>query len=80
MRTDELDGVLGDAVRLGFLSPAPAVPHRAHAEGFLQWLDAQGTVVDLGTGGGVPGLVIAWAAPARPATPTRRPRAPACPG
>ena len=63
---DPLDEVLADAVRLGFLSPDPAIPHRTHAEGFLRWLDGPGTVVDLGTGGGVPGLVIAWTMPDRP--------------
>jgi 16S rRNA (guanine527-N7)-methyltransferase len=63
---DPLDEVLADAVRLGFLSARPRIPHRVHAEAFLPWLDAPGTIVDLGTGGGVPGLVIAWTDPDRP--------------
>jgi 16S rRNA (guanine527-N7)-methyltransferase len=66
MSPDALDEVLADAVRLGLLSPDPSIPHRVHAEAFVHWLDGKGMVVDLGTGGGVPGLVIAWMAPARP--------------
>lgn len=49
---------------LGFLGPGPARAHIEHAAGFLAALEATtGTVVDLGSGGGVPGLVIGVARP-----------------
>jgi len=49
---------------LGFLGPGPVESHIDHAGVFLQALGAtQGTVVDLGSGGGVPGLVLAVARP-----------------
>lgn len=44
---------------LGFLGPGPVTDHIEHAAGFLMALtDVVGTVVDLGSGGGVPGLII----------------------
>jgi len=44
---------------LGFLGPGPVEPHITHAAVFLEALeDTDGTVIDLGSGGGVPGLVI----------------------
>jgi 16S rRNA (guanine527-N7)-methyltransferase len=49
---------------LGFLGPGPVEDHVAHADGFLQALvGVAGRVIDLGSGGGVPGLVIAVARP-----------------
>jgi 16S rRNA (guanine527-N7)-methyltransferase len=52
------------ARELGFLGPGPVEPHIEHTAVFLEALeDADGTVVDLGSGGGVPGLVIALARP-----------------
>lgn len=49
---------------LGFLGPGPVEAHIAHAAAFLTALDGvEGTVVDLGSGGGVPGLVVAVARP-----------------
>ena len=49
---------------LGFLGPGPIAAHIEHAAGFLRALaDVAGTVVDLGSGGGVPGLVLAVARP-----------------
>jgi len=48
----------------GFLGPGPVVDHIEHATGFLAALAAvTGTVVDLGSGGGVPGLIIGVARP-----------------
>lgn len=56
--------VLERARRLGVLGPGPVLDHVAHAEGFVAALAplAPGSiVVDLGSGGGVPGLVVAEA-------------------
>ena len=52
------------ARQLGFLGPGPVEPHIEHAAVFLEALEGtEGTVVDLGSGGGVPGLVIGLARP-----------------
>ena len=64
MPDHELLEQLERARRLGFLGPGPVDDHVAHAAGFLDALvDVSGRVVDLGTGGGVPGLVVAVARP-----------------
>lgn len=60
-----LIGVLEEARRRGFLGPGPIEAHAEHSLGFRS---AWGTgvpdlVVDLGSGGGVPGLVLALAWP-----------------
>ena len=55
---------LARARTLGFLGPGPVEEHVHHTAGFLRALEgATGTVVDLGSGGGVPGLVIGVARP-----------------
>jgi 16S rRNA (guanine527-N7)-methyltransferase len=62
----ELIAVLERARRLGVLGPGPVDTHLAHAEGFLEalaGLPAGSVVVDLGSGAGVPGLVLAEARP-----------------
>ncbi len=54
--------VLTEAQRLGFLGPGTVGMHVEHAHGFLIGLDAVRSlevVVDLGSGGGVPALVVA---------------------
>ena len=68
--TDELrrhPGLLEQLERartLGFLGPGPVEPHIDHAAVFGTALqDVRGTVIDLGSGGGVPGLVLAVARP-----------------
>ncbi len=64
MFSDELYEALGDAQRLGFLGPRPIADVVDHANGFVEALaDIDGRVIDLGSGGGVPGLVIAAARP-----------------
>ena len=46
--------------RLGFLGPGPVEDHLHHARAFARAVpDAPGRAVDLGTGGGLPGLVLA---------------------
>ena len=52
------------AQALGFLGPTPVESHIEHAAGFLSALaTVNGLVIDLGSGGGVPGLVVAAARP-----------------
>lgn len=57
-------GVLGRARDLGFLGPGALEPHLDHAQVFVEALgEVSGPVVDLGSGGGLPGLVIGLARP-----------------
>lgn len=60
-----LHGVLEQARDLGFLGPGPVDGHIQHGAGFVQAVgDPHPTrVVDLGSGGGVPGLIVAVAWP-----------------
>jgi len=44
---------------LGFLGPGSVRVHVDHATGFADGVDAPGRFLDLGSGGGVPGLVLA---------------------
>jgi Flp pilus assembly CpaE family ATPase len=61
---DVLTETLRDAQRLGMLGPRPIGDVIEHAEQFVRALDGvTGTIVDLGSGGGVPGLVIAVGRP-----------------
>lgn len=58
--TTPLVGLLGEARRRGFLGPGPVESHLDHARAFA--VAVQGTptaAVDLGAGGGLPGLVLA---------------------
>ncbi len=69
-----LDEVLRQAQDLGFFGPGDIARHRAHSEAFVALvLDAvgptpPGAFLDLGTGGGLPGLVLAEALPGSPGT------------
>ena len=64
----ELHAVLGAARDLGFLGPGPVERHIEHGQGFVAVADAAldhepGNWCDLGSGGGVPGLVLALSWP-----------------
>ena len=55
-----LRAVLGEAQELGWIGSAPLDQAIAHAEGFAVGVASRpGRFADLGTGGGVPGLVLA---------------------
>ena len=60
----ELHEVLGAAQQAGFLGDRPIVEVVAHARHFVEALSGtDGSIVDLGAGGGVPGLVVAFDRP-----------------
>ncbi len=60
----ELEAVLDRARTLGFLGPGSIRVHYQHGQRFLPPLEGLvGRVADLGSGGGLPGLVIAEARP-----------------
>ncbi|HVT76701.1 MAG TPA: RsmG family class I SAM-dependent methyltransferase [Acidimicrobiales bacterium] len=59
MADTDLLRVLDRARELGFLGPGPVAAHVEQARAYLAALPAGGTVMDLGTGGGVPGLPLA---------------------
>jgi 16S rRNA (guanine527-N7)-methyltransferase len=64
LRDPALVGALKESQRLGMLGDRPIADVIDHALAFVDALaDITGTVVDLGSGGGVPGLVIARARP-----------------
>lgn len=57
---DRLLEQLERARALGFLGPGPVLEHLTHAQGFLDALvGVTGRLIDLGSGGGVPGLPVA---------------------
>jgi 16S rRNA (guanine527-N7)-methyltransferase len=55
--------VLAESARLGFLGPGSMEPAVLHAAGFLPCLRPAASVLDLGAGGGLPGLVLAALTP-----------------
>ena len=64
---DPLRGALATARALGFLGPGPIETHVEHADAFVRRVrelaGETGRGLDLGSGGGVPGLVLAWRLP-----------------
>ena len=57
---EELHEALGRSQRLGFLGDRPIDEVINHAQSFVDALtDVSGSLIDLGAGGGVPGLVLA---------------------
>lgn len=63
---DAVVGVLSEARRLGMIGPGPIEAAVAHAQWFVDALrptEPGSRIVDLGSGGGLPGLVIAIARP-----------------
>ncbi len=58
--SSSLHDVLAESQRLGFLGARPIDDVVDHARGIVRELDGvSGRVVDLGAGGGVPGLIVA---------------------
>jgi 16S rRNA (guanine527-N7)-methyltransferase len=62
---ESLEVVLERSRALGFLGPGPIAEQRAHAEAFTTAIELAGVerAVDLGSGGGIPGLVLATLLP-----------------
>lgn len=66
---DSLEPVLQEAARMGFLGSMPISDQIEHALGFAYCVEAERSgppesAVDLGSGGGVPGLILALCWPA----------------
>jgi 16S rRNA (guanine527-N7)-methyltransferase len=65
---DAVERALAEARALGFLGPGPLTAHEASAQAFLDTLGRLAPeatrLLDLGSGGGVPGLLLAAALPA----------------
>lgn len=56
---DDLEAILEESRALGFLGPGPLAPHIDHARGFASMVErAPESFLDLGSGGGLPGLVL----------------------
>lgn len=62
-RAADLEKVLEQSRDLGFLGPGPSMFHVEHALLTVSLTPVSGRLLDLGSGGGVPGLVVAVARP-----------------
>ncbi len=60
---DQLQRVLDRARTLGFLGPGSIASQHEHAQRFLEGVPEDAAILDLGSGGGLPGLVIATERP-----------------
>jgi 16S rRNA (guanine527-N7)-methyltransferase len=60
---DRLWHVMDRSQELGFLGPGAVAQQIRHAEAWLPVVPPTCRVLDLGSGGGLPGLVIAWGRP-----------------
>lgn len=67
-RVPALDGVLEEARTLGLLGPEPVERHIRHGRTLVDRIEPPASFLDLGSGAGVPGLVLALAWPAARAT------------
>jgi 16S rRNA (guanine527-N7)-methyltransferase len=67
-RAGLLEAILEEARALGFLGPDPVERHVRHARTLAGRIDAPGSFLDLGSGAGVPGLVLAEVWPTARAT------------
>jgi 16S rRNA (guanine527-N7)-methyltransferase len=56
--TGGIEAVLADARAVGLLGPGPIAPQLDHARAFVRALPGDVRFLDLGSGGGLPGLVI----------------------
>lgn len=54
-----MEDVLEESRALGFLGPGPIGPHLENAAAFLPEVAHSRKILDLGSGGGLPGLVVA---------------------
>ena len=69
MTTGPLPSLIGEAQQHGFVGPGPVERAIAHARGFADGLAAPpARFLDLGSGGGLPGLVLATLWPSASAT------------
>lgn len=59
LNDEPIQSVLQESKALGFLGPGPIEVHIDHAISFMPWLLEHSQIMDLGSGGGVPGLVLA---------------------
>ncbi|MCB1258026.1 MAG: class I SAM-dependent methyltransferase [Microthrixaceae bacterium] len=56
---DQVRALLEESRAWGFLGPGPVDQHITHSMTYVHAITGAGTVMDLGSGGGVPGLVLA---------------------
>lgn len=59
LNDEPIQSVLQESKAFGFLGPGPIEAHIDHAMSFIPWVVDRSQIMDLGSGGGVPGLVIA---------------------
>ena len=60
---EQVTKILEQSRALGFLGPGPIRDHIDHALAYVPWVQGRSRILDLGSGGGVPGLVLAMVLP-----------------